>query len=76
MHPTGTTTGTRRGKPIRFAATAGMPLGLMLSLAIHPLALLADSVISSGPAVLRLVSPRVTGIQDGSTPDCPRAPGE
>lgn len=76
MNPTGTTTGTRRKKPIRFAATAGMPLGLMLSLAIHPMVMLADSVISSGTAVLRIVSPRVTEIRDGSTTDCSRAPGD
>ncbi|HXF04908.1 MAG TPA: hypothetical protein VNM72_05785 [Blastocatellia bacterium] len=76
MNPTGTATGTRRKKPIRFTATAGMHLGVMLSLAIHPIALAADSVISSGTVVLRIVPPRVTEIRDGSTTDCSRAPGD
>lgn len=76
MNPTGTAASTRRKKPIRFTATARMRLGLMLSLAIHPMAMPADSVISSGTVVLRIVPPRVTEIRDGSTTDCSRAPGD
>lgn len=60
----------RQGPPVRVS------LMLTISLAIHPITVLADVVISSGAVVLRVVSPRVTEIRDGSPTECPRTPGD